>query len=148
VYPASFFPLFDSLRSNLEGVYDPSATFSFSANTTIPIRGRIEGHHSSKEMPNQRKLEWAPWLTGGKGGSRNLNRMGGGVDKMVNSLHVGSEAVMQAMATLPRTKHDITGPPEQFCVDAFPVPQGEIMNLLVCIHGKFAEGEIMSTRQS
>jgi nuclear RNA export factor len=142
MYLNSFFPLFDTQRPTLQHVYDPSATFSFSANTAIPTRARIQGHHSSKEMPNQRKLEWHPWLNGGKGGSRNLNRIRGGVEKMVNSLHVGSDAVMQSMAELPRTKHDITGPPEQFCVDAYPVPQGEIMNLLVCVHGKFAEGEI------
>lgn len=59
---------------------------------------------------------------------------------MVNSLHVGSVAVIEAMADLPMTKHDITGPPERFCVDAFPIPQGDIMNLIVCVHGQFSEG--------
>jgi nuclear RNA export factor len=134
----SFFPAFDSHRATLQDVYAPTATFSFSANTAIPVRARIQGIHSS--MPNQRKLEWKPWISGGKGGSRNLSRMGGGVEKMVNSLHVGNVAVTQATADLPRTKHDITGPPERFCVDAFPVPQGDIMNLFVCVHGQFMEG--------
>jgi hypothetical protein len=67
--------------------------------------------------------------------------MGGALEKVVSTLHVGSEAVMQAMAELPGTKHDIDGPLDQFCVDAFPVPQGEVMNLLVTMHGRFAEGE-------
>jgi nuclear RNA export factor len=125
----------------LREVYAPTATFSFSANTAIPIRARIQGWHSSKDLPNQRKLEWATWLNGGKGGSRNLDRLRGGLERVVNTLHVGSENVMQAMMELPGTKHDIGGPPNEFCVDAFPVPQGEVMNLLVSIHGKFAEGE-------
>jgi nuclear RNA export factor len=125
----------------LQEVYAPTATFSFSANTAIPVRGRIQGLHHSRDFPNQKKLEWAPWLNGGKGGSRNLGRMGGALEKVVSTLHTGSEAVMQAMLALPGTKHDIAGPPDQFVVDAFPVPQGEVMNLLVSIHGRFAEGE-------
>jgi nuclear RNA export factor len=136
-----FFPLFDTQRVALQEVYAPSATFSFSANTSIPLRARIQGLHSSKELPNQRKLEWPTWLNGGKGGSRNLDRLRGGLERVVNTLHVGSEAVMRAMMDLPGTKHDIGGPPDEFCVDAFPVPQGEVMNLLVSIHGRFAEGE-------
>ena len=72
-----FFPLFDNQRGALLDVYAPNATFSFSANTSIPPRARIEGIHVSKEFPNQRKLEWAPWLNGGNGGSRNLGRMNG-----------------------------------------------------------------------
>jgi nuclear RNA export factor len=137
----SFFPAFDQQRASLLDVYDDAATFSFSANTAIPTRARIQGYHSSKEMPNQRKLEWGPWINGGKGGSRNLSRMKGGVESMVRSLHVGNVAVVGAMSDLPGTKHDIAGPPERFCVDAFPVPQGDIMNLFVCVHGQFAEGE-------
>lgn len=125
----------------LQEVYAPTATFSFSANTVIPVRARIQGLHSSKDLPNQRKLEWPTWLNGGKGGSRNLDRLRGGLERVVDTLHVGSENVMQAMMELPGTKHDIGGPPEEFCVDAFPVPQGEVMNLLVSIHGRFAEGE-------
>jgi nuclear RNA export factor len=136
-----FFPLFDTQRMALQEVYAPTATFSFSANTAIPVRARIQGLHSSKDLPNQRKLEWPAWLNGGKGGSRNLDRLRGGLDRVVNTLHVGSEAVMQAMMDLPGTKHDIGGPPDEFCVDAFPVPQGEVMNLLVSIHGRFAEGK-------
>jgi nuclear RNA export factor len=133
--------MFDTQRPALMDVYDPAATFSFSANTAIPVRGRIEGYQYSKEMPNQRKLEWAPWLNGGLGGSRNLNRMGGGVNKMVKSLHLGGEDVIQAMVNLPGTKHDITGPPEKFCLDSYPVRHGESTNLFVCLHGQFAEGK-------
>lgn len=91
-------------------------------------------------MPNQRKLEWSPWLNGGAGGSRNLSRIGSGVGKMVNSLHVGGAEVIKAMVDLPATKHDIAGPPEKFCVDAFPVAQGDGMGLLITIHGQFTEG--------
>lgn len=134
-----FFPTFDSQRETLVNAYHPAATFSFSANTAIPTRSRIQGHHTSKDMPNQRKLEWAPWLNGGDGGSRNLGRMGGGVDKMVNSLHLGAEAAMKSMMGLPKTTHDVAGAPEKFCVDAWPVGQGEAMNLFISVHGQFIE---------
>ncbi|KAJ8589738.1 NTF2-like protein [Rhizopogon salebrosus TDB-379] len=131
-----FFPLFDDQRAALLDAYHPSATFSFSCNTTIPSRARIQGLHSSKEMPNQRKLDWAVWLNSG---SRNLNRMGGGVDKVVNSLHLGSEAAIRAMSTLPKTKHDVCGSPEKFCIDAWPVGQGENLKLFITLHGQFVE---------
>ena len=133
-----FFPLFDNQRGALLDVYAPNATFSFSANTSIPPRARIEGIHVSKEFPNQRKLEWAPWLNGGNGGSRNLGRMNG-LQKVTQSLHLGSQEAVKAMAQLPQTRHDVAGSPEKFCVDAFPVQQGEQTNLLVTVHGQFAE---------
>lgn len=135
----SFFPTFDNMRETLVNVYHPEATFSFSANTAIPVRSRIQGHHTSKDMPNQRKLEWAPWLTGGSGGSRNLGRMGWGVDKMLNSLHVGAEEAVKSMMCLPKTVHDVAGEPEKFCVDAWPVGQGTGMNLFISVHGQFIE---------
>lgn len=135
----SFFPLYDNQRSALIDAYHPSATFSFSANTGIPARARIEGYHHSKEMPNQKKLEWAPWLNGGNGGSRNLSRMGGNVEKMEKSLHVGSEEAVKAMANLPSTRHDVAGSPEKFCVDAWPVSHGDGMALFMTIHGQFTE---------
>jgi len=134
-----FFPLFDNQRAGLMDVYHPNATFSFSANTAIPARARIEGYHYSKDMPNQRKLEWTRWISGGHGGSRNLNRMGGGVDKMTKTLHIGSEAAVKAMADLPTTKHDVAGAPEKFCVDAWPVAQSDQMQLFVTVHGQFEE---------
>ncbi|KIJ67053.1 hypothetical protein HYDPIDRAFT_128640 [Hydnomerulius pinastri MD-312] len=133
-----FFPLFDSQRAALLDAYHPDATFSFSVNTTIPSRARIQGWHSAKEFPNQRKLEWSVWLNGG---SRNLNRLGGGggMDKAFNSLHLGSEAAIRAMSALPKTKHEITGSPEKFCIDAWPVGQGENLKLFVSLHGQFSE---------
>lgn len=134
-----FFPSFDTQRAALLDAYHPQATFSFSANTAIPPRARIEGHHHRKDMPNQRKLEWSPWLSGGHGGSRNLSRLGGSVDRMTKTLHVGAEEVVKAMADLPRTKHDVTGAPEKFSIDAWPVPQGESMHLFVNVHGQFIE---------
>ncbi|KAI0360121.1 NTF2-like protein [Trametes cingulata] len=134
-----YFPLFDNQRGALLDVYAPDATFSFSANTGIPPRARIEGIHVSKEFPNQRKLEWAPWLSGGLFGSRNLNRITGGLQKLTQSLHLGNEQAVKAMADLPATRHDIAGSPEKFSVDAFPIRQGERTNLLVTIHGQFVE---------
>lgn len=134
-----FFPLYDNQRSALIDAYHPSATFSFSANTSIPARARIEGYHTSKEMPNQKKLEWAPWLTRGLGGSRNLSRMGGNADKMEKTLHMGGEAAVQAMADLPSTKHDVAGSPEKFCIDAWPVTHGEGTALFMAVHGQFTE---------
>jgi nuclear RNA export factor len=134
-----FFPLYDNQRSALIDVYHPSATFSFSANTAIPVRARIEGYHTSKDMPNQKKLEWAPWLTGGNGGSRNLSRMGGSAEKMEKSLHVGSEEAVKAMVNLPSTRHDVAGSPEKFCVDAWPVNHGDGTALFMALHGQFTE---------
>lgn len=131
--------MFDADRSALVNVYDPAATFSFSANTAIPVRARIQGFHRSKEMPNQPKLDWTPWLTGGAGGSRNLNRMGYGVDKMVNSLHIGNSEALKAITSLPATVHDVAGAPEKFCVDAWPVGAGQTMTLFISVHGQFVE---------
>ncbi|KIP04393.1 hypothetical protein PHLGIDRAFT_31380 [Phlebiopsis gigantea 11061_1 CR5-6] len=134
-----FFPLYDNQRSALIDAYHPSATFSFSANTSIPVRARIEGFHHSKEMPNQRKLEWAPWLTGGLGGSRNLSRVGGREDKVAKTLHVGGEEAVKAMVALPSTKHDVGGSPEKFCVDAWPTPYADGIALFMSLHGQFTE---------
>ncbi|KAJ7271822.1 hypothetical protein C8J57DRAFT_1601500 [Mycena rebaudengoi] len=64
-----FFPAFDAQRLSLADVYRPASTFSYSANTSIPQRARIEGVYTPRETPNQRKLEWTAWLGGG---SRNL----------------------------------------------------------------------------
>ncbi|KAF9223914.1 NTF2-like protein [Gyrodon lividus] len=131
-----FFPLFDDQRTALLDAYHPSATFSFSINTAIPARARIQGLHS--QLPNQRKLDWSVWLNGG---SRNLNRIGGGggLDKAFNSLHLGSEAAIRAMSALPKTKHEISGSPEKFCIDAWPVGQGENLKLFISLHGQFIE---------
>ncbi|KAF8333869.1 hypothetical protein F5887DRAFT_1063560 [Amanita rubescens] len=101
-----FFEKFDTQRATLLDVYDSASTFSYSANTAIPIRARLQGFQHSKEMPNQRKLEWTPWLSS-EGGSRNLARIAGG------------------------------GPAENFCVDAFPVLDGQ--RLLINVHGQFTE---------
>ncbi|KAI0690620.1 hypothetical protein BC835DRAFT_1363567 [Cytidiella melzeri] len=134
-----FFPLYDNQRAALVDAYHPSATFSFSANTAIPARARIEGYHTSKDMPNQKKLEWPQWLTGGNGGSRNLSRMGGNAEKMEKSLHVGGEEAVKAMAHLPSTRHDVATSPEKFCVDAWPVSHGDGTALFISLHGQFAE---------
>ncbi|KAI6155073.1 hypothetical protein BKA82DRAFT_996758 [Pisolithus tinctorius] len=132
-----FFPLFDNQRATLLDAYHPSATFSYSVNTTIPSRARIQGLHSSREFPNQRKLDWSVWL----GDSRNLTRLGrsDGAEKSVNTLHVGSEAVIRAITSLPKTKHDISGSPDKFCVDAWPIGKGDSMKLFISLHGQFNE---------
>ncbi|GBE87787.1 mRNA export factor mex67 [Sparassis crispa] len=132
-----YFPLFDRQRAGLLDVYHPEATFSFSANTGIPPRARIEGLHHS--MPNQRKLEWPGWLIGGRGGSRNLSRIWGSVDKMTKTLHVGNEEIIKTIADLPTTKHDLVGAPDKFCIDAWPVPHGDSIHLFVSLHGQFVE---------
>lgn len=134
-----YFPMYDNQRAALVDAYHPGATFSFSANTAIPARARIEGFHHSKEMPNQRKLEWPPWLNGGLGGSRNLSRMGGGGEKLIKTLHVGPEAAIQAMVNLPSTRHDVAGSPEKFSVDAWPTPHGDSTALFMTLHGQFIE---------
>ncbi|GJE96575.1 NTF2-like protein [Phanerochaete sordida] len=134
-----FFPLYDNQRSALIDAYDPNATFSFSANTAIPTRARLEGFHSSKEMPNQKKLEWPPWLNGGRGGSRNLSRMAGGGEKQVKTLHVGGEEAVKAMVELPSTKHEVSTAPEKFCIDAWPTSHAGGTALFMTLHGQFTE---------
>ena len=145
----SFLPLFDNQRTALMDVYHPNATFSYSSNTSIPVRARIEGYRYSKDMPHQRKQDWTRWGTSKSGGSRNLNRLAGGsVEKLVKSLHVGNEEIVKAMAELPSTKHDVAGSPEKFCIDAWPVQQGDSPQLFVTIHGQFEEGMFFRTLRS
>ncbi|KAJ7284540.1 hypothetical protein C8J57DRAFT_1288772 [Mycena rebaudengoi] len=125
-----FFPAFDAQRPSLADVYTPASTFSYSANTSIPQRARIEGVYTSRETPNQRKLEWTAWLGGG---SRNLRPA---------ALHIGSQDIVQALVKLPLTQHDILGAPEKFCVDAFLAGVG----LLVIVHGQFVEAPSQGIR--
>jgi len=133
---ARFFTLFDTQRPELLDVYHPAATFSFSANTSIPPRARIQGLHST--LPNQKNLKWDVWLGGGNGGSRNLSRVGN-VDKMAQSLHLGRENVVQSILGLPNTKHDIAGAPSAFCLDGWLTGS----TLFVTVHGQFTEGTIL-----
>ena len=128
-----FFTFFDTRRSELLDVYHPAATFSFSANTSIPPRARMQGLHST--LPNQKNLKWDVWLSGGNGGSRNLSRVGN-VDKMAQSLHLGRENVIQSILGLPNTKHDIAGAPSAFCLDCWLTGS----TLFVTVHGQFTEG--------
>jgi nuclear RNA export factor len=115
--------------------YAPNATFSYAANTSIPPRARIKGYHTSKEMPNQRKLAWSPWL---EAGSRNLTRMAG-LEKTIRTLHATAEEIVNLFESLPGTKHDLTQM-EQFMVDAWPV-EGVLFEptLFLTVHGQFAE---------
>ncbi|KAJ7183222.1 hypothetical protein C8R46DRAFT_1066309 [Mycena filopes] len=132
-----FLPAFDSARPSLADVYTPASTFSFSANTSIPIRARVQGVYTSPDMPNQRKLEWSAWLGSG---SRNLHRLSG--DRVIEALHVGGQDIVQALVKLPLTKHDILGAPANFCVDAFLAGVG----LLVIVHGQFIEAPSQGIR--
>ena len=134
-----YYNLFDNQRQSLASAYDPAATFSYSVATPIPIRARIQGFQYSKEMPNQKNLNWAPWLSANSGSSRNLTRLNTGLSKAVESLHIGGPTIAGILQTLPNTRHDISGPPEKFCLDAFPVPIGQGMGLLVTVHGQFTE---------
>jgi nuclear RNA export factor len=64
----------------------------------------------------------------------------GAVDKMLKSIHVGREDVVNAMASLPQTKHDIVGAAEKFCIDAWPVTHEGRTTLFLSIHGQLVEG--------
>jgi len=134
-----FFTTLDTQRTALLDAYDPAATFSYSLNTTVPTRARMQGFQYSRDMPNQTKLNWKPWMDGGIGGSRNLVRIGTGAGNAVKSFHVGAEQAVSALADLPGTKHDIGGPPEKFSIDSFPVVHGQGMGLLLTVHGQFTE---------
>ncbi|KAF8207061.1 hypothetical protein K438DRAFT_1815618 [Mycena galopus ATCC 62051] len=132
-----FFPAFDAQRPSLGDVYTPASTFSFSANTSIPARARVQGIQYSNEMPNQRKLEWKAWI---ENGSRNLHRLSG--EKTISALHIGGHDIVQALVKLPLTKHDILSAPENFCVDSFLAGVG----LLVIVHGQFIEAPSQGIR--
>ena len=58
----------------------------------------------------------------------------------MKTLHIGSEQIVSAMDALPRTIHDVSGNPEKFCIDAWPVVQDTAMLLFISVHGEFAEG--------
>lgn len=94
-------------------------------------------------MPNQHKLTWPKWLdsSDASGGSRNLTRIGGGLDKIVRSLHIGANSIIKAFLNLPGTKHAVNGPPERFVVDAMVRPLGQMVTMMVIVHGEFSEGE-------
>ncbi|KAJ7236261.1 hypothetical protein B0H12DRAFT_1140498 [Mycena haematopus] len=132
-----FFPAFDAQRPSLSDVYTPASTFSFSANTSIPARARVQGIQYSNEMPNQRKLDWKPWI---ENGSRNLHRLSG--EKTISALHIGGQDIVQALVKLPLTKHDILSAPENFCVDSFLAGVG----LLLIVHGQFIEAPSQGIR--
>lgn len=134
-----FFTLFDTQRSELLDVYHSTATFSFSANTSIPPRARIQGLHST--LPNQKNLKWDVWVNGGNGGSRNLIRVGN-VDKMAQSLHLGREKVVESILGLPKTRHDIAGAPSSFCLDGWLAGS----TLFVTVHGQFTEEPVNALR--
>ncbi|KAG5653640.1 hypothetical protein H0H81_011742 [Sphagnurus paluster] len=129
-----FFNALDTQRRSLVDAYDPNATFSFSANTTIANRARVQGFHTS--LPNQTKLTWKAWLGSG---SRNLSRVATDPERALKSLHIGALEAVKALENLPATKHDISGPPEKFCLDSFPVVIGQGMGLLLTVHGQFTE---------
>ncbi|KAI0035362.1 hypothetical protein K488DRAFT_39110, partial [Vararia minispora EC-137] len=129
-----YFPLYDTNRAALREVYHESATFSLQANTSIPSRARIEGFQY--KMPNQRNLEWAKYFPH----SRNLSRIAGQLEKVKKMIHTGRDAVITAMQTLPKTKHEVAGSPEKFCIDAWPVNEDSgRVTLFLSIHGQFIE---------
>jgi len=136
-----FFTAYDTSRAGLADVYGPNASFSFSANTGIPPRARVQGHHNSPAMPNQRKLLWPPYLDNG---SRNLSRVHT-TQRAEQSLHIGPTDIVQKMASLPGSRHDITAQ-EKFVVDAWPVhgvlpaPGDASTVLFITVHGQFEEG--------
>jgi len=61
------------------------------------------------------------------------------VAKLTTTLHVGAVEALKSMMALPRTQHDVAGAPEKFCVDAWPVGQGDAMQLFISVHGQFVE---------
>lgn len=96
------------------------------------------------KLPNQKKLEWGPWLNNNNDemGSRNLARLGNSLDSQVKRLHIGGDATAFAIANLPRTKHDLQGSEQIFSVDSYPVQPagvGGFGALMIVVHGQFTE---------
>ena len=71
-----------------------------------------------------------------------MSRIGSDPVKTVGNLYIGGERIIAAMASLPKTKHDISGPPEKFCLDSFPIMVGQEMGLMLMVHGQFTEGPL------
>lgn len=59
---------------------------------------------------------------------------------MAQSLHAGRENVVQSILGLPKTKHDISGAPSEFCLDSWLTGS----TLFVTVHGRFTEGTSFS----
>lgn len=140
-----FFGYFDTSRGSLAPIYSSNATFSFSANTGIPSRARVQGIHRSKDLPNQRRLDFAKWLNAG---SRNLSRVGGRLEQAMEALHMGTAQIGEALAAMPATRHDLSNP-AHFVVDAHavtgaPTPGGAL--LMISVHGQFTEVEVEGVR--
>ncbi|KAK7044087.1 nuclear mRNA export, poly(A)+RNA binding protein [Paramarasmius palmivorus] len=132
-----FFQFFDTNRPGLQNVYDPTARYSYSVNTAIPERARVQGLHT--RLPNQKKLEWGHWLSNSTGGSRNLMRLANSTEKQEQRLLIGGPAIVNSLQALPQTRHDLSGPADKFSVDCFPVAHAGIMGLLAIVHGEFTE---------
>ncbi|KAF9514955.1 hypothetical protein BS47DRAFT_1484802 [Hydnum rufescens UP504] len=125
-------------RSSLAPAYAPNATFSISANTSIPLRAKKRGLNHS--LPNQRLLKWTWYFSK----SRNLSRVRS-LDQATETLHAGTGDIMAIFRDIPETKHDIAQQ-DKFVVDAWPMPgilrgepgSGDV--LFISVHGEFAEG--------
>lgn len=67
--------------------------------------------------------------------------MGAGLGRVIRSLHVGPQDIVKALEAVPKSTHDVAGDQNKFCVDAWPVTQGDLILLFVTVHGEFAEGK-------
>ncbi|KAH7099602.1 NTF2-like protein [Auriculariales sp. MPI-PUGE-AT-0066] len=138
-----FFDCFDNSRGALASIYAPDAVFSFSVNSGIPPRAKVQSWHRHPSMPNQRKLEWSKWF---EAGSRNLTRISS--DKAEEHLYTGTEAIGRGLAKIPGTKHDLSHP-EHFIVDVKPIPSGPGgMLLIAVVHGQFTEVKSQGIRSA
>ncbi|OBZ72182.1 mRNA export factor mex67 [Grifola frondosa] len=118
-----YFPLFDNQRGALLDVYDPAATFSFSVNTAIPTQAARVGSMA------KRWLRWLPEF------GQDARRLGQDNEGVAYRQRAGSQGYGGPTSYETRCRR----PPEKFCVDAFPVAQGDRTTLLVTVHGQFAE---------
>ncbi|KAF4613655.1 hypothetical protein D9613_008114 [Agrocybe pediades] len=120
-----FLGAMDNDRDALKNVYDPAATFSISVNSSTPTStNTVTMKHKASNLAEPPKM------------TRNL------VNRRVPStqgLHVGAHEVARALAAFTRTDHNIQNPGDRFCVDAFPVPHGEGIGLLMTLHGDFKD---------
>ncbi len=143
ICPRRFFAFFDKARPSLVLAYAPNATFSYQANTAVPARARVKRYFL--DLPNQKKLTWEGWVTGG---SRNLTKIRS-IESATKTLHSSVDEILKAFQTLPKTTHDLQEAGTKFLVDAWLVensvsseispPSGAI--LYVTVHGQFVERE-------
>ncbi|KAF2088374.1 NTF2-like protein, partial [Saccharata proteae CBS 121410] len=138
-FVTNFIAGFDSDRAALANIYyDETSTFSLSVNT-----------HAMRDpsAPKLQTKEWESYIRK----SRNLKVISG-INARIDRLFTGKDAIAEAFATIPVTKHaSLETEPAKWSIDcvllpSVPDPTGQypqgVQGLLVTLHGEFSEMDV------